>query len=77
MRELPAENLPDGSWSPVLAAEIPTLQNNGISEDLLTVTWRLRPGVTWHDGEPLTSDDVKCTWETASMCFCRFPGCSS
>lgn len=60
-----AENLPDGSWNPILATEIPTLQNDGISDDLLTVTWRLRPGITWHDGEPLTSDDVKFTWEAA------------
>jgi peptide/nickel transport system substrate-binding protein len=27
------------------------------------VTWRLREGVTWHDGEPFTADDVVFTWE--------------
>ena len=61
-----AETLPNGDWSPVLAAEIPTLENGGISEDLLTVTWKLREGVLWHDGEPFTSDDVKFSYEAAS-----------
>jgi peptide/nickel transport system substrate-binding protein len=60
-----AENAPDGSYVPVLAAEIPTQENGGISDDLLTVTWKLREGVTWSDGTPLTSDDVKFTWEAA------------
>src|SRR5205809_3226417 len=27
-----------------------------------TLTFKLRPGVTWHDGAPFTSADVKCTW---------------
>ena len=61
-----AETLPDGTWSPKLAAEIPTLENGGVSEDLLTITWKLREGVLWHDGEPLTSDAVKFTWEAAA-----------
>ena len=29
----------------------------------MDVTWRLRPGVTWHDGTPFTSADVKFTVE--------------
>lgn len=29
------------------------------SEDGLTVTFRLRPDVTWHDGQPFTSADVQ------------------
>jgi peptide/nickel transport system substrate-binding protein len=61
-----AETLPDGSWQPILAAELPTPDNGGISDDLKTVTWKLKPGVVWHDGEPLTSEDVKFTWEAAS-----------
>lgn len=61
-----AETLPDGSWAPILAAELPSIENGGVSEDLLTVTWKLREGVLWHDGEPLTSADVKFTWEAAS-----------
>lgn len=61
-----AETGPDGGWIPVLAAEIPTLENGGVSEDLLTITWKLREGVLWHDGEPFTADDVVFTWEASS-----------
>jgi peptide/nickel transport system substrate-binding protein len=36
-----------------------------ISEDQLTFTFNLRQGVTWHDGQPFTSSDVKFTIDTA------------
>lgn len=48
----------DGSMYPVLAAEIPSLANGGVAKDGLSVTWKLKRGVTWHDGEPFTADDV-------------------
>ena len=51
---------------PLLATEVPTLQNNGVHlrpDGGMDVTWKLRPGVTWHDGTPLTSADVKFTVE--------------
>jgi peptide/nickel transport system substrate-binding protein len=35
-----------------------------ISKDELTYTFHLRTGVTWHDGKPFTSDDVKWSFET-------------
>jgi peptide/nickel transport system substrate-binding protein len=54
---------PDGNLLPVLAAEVPTLQNGGISKDGLSVTWKLKKNVTWHDGKPFTADDVVATWE--------------
>ena len=54
---------PDGNPIPVLAAEVPTIQNGGLSADLKTVTWKLKRGVTWHDGQPFTADDVVFTWE--------------
>jgi peptide/nickel transport system substrate-binding protein len=57
---------PDGNFQPQLAAELPTLENGGVSEDLTTVTWKLKPDVVWSDGEPFTSEDVKFTWEAAS-----------
>ena len=57
---------PDGNWFPVMAAEIPTKENGGVSEDGKTITWRLRPGLKWSDGTPLTSDDIKFTWEAVS-----------
>ena len=49
---------------PVLAAELPTLANGGVvltKGGGMDVTWKLRPGVTWHDGRPHTSADVKFT----------------
>jgi peptide/nickel transport system substrate-binding protein len=33
------------------------------SEDGKDLTFKLRQGVTWHDGKPFTSKDVKCTWD--------------
>ncbi len=52
-----------GEFQPVLAAEIPTESNGGLSADKLTVTWKLLAGLKWSDGQPLTSDDIKFTWE--------------
>ncbi|WP_158215294.1 ABC transporter substrate-binding protein [Candidimonas nitroreducens] len=34
------------------------------SEDQKTLTFKLHPGVKWHDGKPFTSADVQCTWDT-------------
>ncbi|MDB5551300.1 MAG: peptide transporter substrate-binding protein, partial [Rhizobium sp.] len=31
--------------------------------DHTTLTFKLRDGVSWHDGKPFTSADVKCTWD--------------
>ena len=45
-----------------LAAEVPTLANGGISRDGRTVKYRLRSGVTWHDGVRFTARDVAFTW---------------
>jgi peptide/nickel transport system substrate-binding protein len=56
----------NGEYQPVLAAEVPLESNGGLSSDLKTVTWKLRPGLKWSDGQPLTSDDVKFTWEALS-----------
>lgn len=49
---------------PVLAAEVPTLANKGVilrPDGGMDVIWKLRPGVTWHDGTPHSSADVKFT----------------
>lgn len=51
---------------PVLAAEVPTLDNGGVRlrrDGGMDVTWKLRPGIKWHDGTPFTSADVKFTVE--------------
>ncbi|MEL6469888.1 MAG: peptide ABC transporter substrate-binding protein [Cyanobacteria bacterium J06623_4] len=48
---------------PILAAEIPTTDNGGISEDNTSVTWKLQAGVLWSDGEPFTAEDVVFTYQ--------------
>ena len=62
----------DGNLYPVLAAEIPSRENGGLSADGRSVTWKLKRGVTWHDGQPFTADDVVFNWE-----FIRDPATSS
>ena len=65
---------PDGlELIPYLAAEIPTLENGGISEDLTTITWTLRDDVVWSDGTPFTAADVVFT---ANYCMNPDTGCS-
>lgn len=53
----------DEELIPILAAEIPTSDNGGISEDNTTVTWKLKDGVQWSDGEPFTAEDVVFTYQ--------------
>ena len=64
---------PRGEFIPVLAAEIPTLENGGVSADLTSITWTLREDVLWSDGTPFTADDVIFTWQ-----YCTHPdaGCT-
>ena len=52
-----------GKFVAELAAEVPSADNGGVSADGLTITWKLKEGLKWSDGEPLTSADVKFTWE--------------
>ena len=55
----------EGALVPILAAEIPSRENGGLSADGRTVTWKLKRGVTWHDGAPFTADDCVFNWEYA------------
>jgi len=52
----------DGSHTdkflPVLAMEVPTLENGGISPDGKTYAFRIRQGVKFHEGGDLTPEDV-------------------
>jgi peptide/nickel transport system substrate-binding protein len=48
----------DGNLVPILAAEVPTLANGGVSRDGKSITWKLKRNVQWHDGKPFTADDV-------------------
>jgi peptide/nickel transport system substrate-binding protein len=53
-----------GNDVPILAAAVPTLENGGISPNGLTITYHLRPGIRWTDGVPVTSRDVRFSWQT-------------
>ena len=55
----------DGNLVPILAAEIPSRENGGLAADGRSVTWKLKRGVTWHDGQPFNADDCVFTWEYA------------
>jgi peptide/nickel transport system substrate-binding protein len=63
-----------GTMVPTLVDEIPTVANGGVSEDLLTITWKLSEGIVWSDGTPLTSADAVFSWE-----YCVEPemGCNA
>ena len=55
----------DGNLNAILAAELPSIQNGGLAADAKSVTWKLKPGVKWHDGKPFTANDVVFTWDYA------------
>lgn len=54
---------PNGTIEPGLASEMPTLANGGISADLKTWTFKLKPNLKWSDGQPLTAQDINYTWK--------------
>jgi peptide/nickel transport system substrate-binding protein len=54
---------PDGNLVPILAAEVPSLQNGMVAKDGTSVTWHLKKNVQWHDGKPFTADDIVFNWE--------------
>ena len=47
---------------PDAVREIPTIANGDVSRDGRTLRYKLRPDILWHDGVPLTCDDLKFTW---------------
>ena len=57
---------PDGNVVPILAAEVPSTAAGTLAKDLTWVTWRLKRGVSWHDGKPFTAEDVVFNWEYVS-----------
>ncbi len=54
---------PDGELIPILAAKLPSLENGDVSEDGLSVIWRLQETLRWSDGESLTAEDVAFTYK--------------
>ena len=63
----------DGNLVPWLAESVPTVSNGGVAADLTSITWKLRDGLVWSDGTPVTSGDVVFTAE-----YCMHPegGCA-
>jgi peptide/nickel transport system substrate-binding protein len=52
-----------GNPVPILATEVPSTENRGVSTDGLTVTYHLRKDVKWTDGVAVTAKDVKWSWQ--------------
>jgi peptide/nickel transport system substrate-binding protein len=52
-----------GVFSPVLATEVPSRANGGLSADGKSVTYKLKPGVKWADDQPFTAADVAFTYQ--------------
>jgi peptide/nickel transport system substrate-binding protein len=55
----------DSTYEGELAKSAPTLVNGGVtvSGSKMEVRWELKPDLKWSDGNPLTSADIKFTWE--------------
>jgi peptide/nickel transport system substrate-binding protein len=62
----------DGNLRPILAEAIPGREDGTLAADGKSVTWKLKKGVSWHDGKPFTADDCVFTWE-----FARDPATAS
>lgn len=64
----------NGQLIPWLAETIPGLHNGDIAPDLMSITWRLRPGLRWSDGTAVTATDLAFT---ARLCMLAGAGCAS
>jgi peptide/nickel transport system substrate-binding protein len=51
------------SYIPMLATEVPSAENGGISEDGMVYTFNIRQGVTFHNGNDLTPSDFAYTFQ--------------
>ena len=56
-------SIPTATSCPILAAEVPSVESGHARPRRTWVTWKLKRGVTWHDGKPFTADDVVFNWE--------------
>src|SRR5439155_24687077 len=56
------------TYEPQLATELPSIEKGTwvvAADGTMDTTWRLRPNVKWHDGQPFTSADLVFTFQTA------------
>ncbi|MXY43601.1 MAG: peptide ABC transporter substrate-binding protein [Dehalococcoidia bacterium] len=65
---------PDGNIVPRLAAQVPTIENGGVSSDLMSITWKLKEGLLWSDETDVTAEDVVFTWR---YCVDEATGCTN
>ena len=65
---------PDGNIVPALASEVPTIENGGVSSDLMSITWKLKEGLKWSDETDVTVEDVVFTWR---YCVDEATGCTN
>ena len=59
----------DGTIQPQVAASVPSIDRGDwrINPDgTMEQTWKLKPNVMWHDGQPLTADDFVFSYEMAT-----------
>ncbi len=55
----------DLKYVPTMVTEVPTLDNGGakVTGDNMDVTWKLKPGMKWSDGQPISCADLTATWK--------------
>ncbi len=53
----------NGEMIPALVESVPTVANGGFAADFKTITYKLRAGLRWSDGSPVTSSDVVFSYE--------------
>src|SRR4051794_34315968 len=52
---------PSGTPTALMAQKVPSIQDGDwkvLPDGGMEVTWKLKPGIVWHDGVPLTTDDL-------------------
>lgn len=70
----------DGNLQPQLAEAVPSIENGlwKLAPDgTMETTWHIKPGAKWHDGTPVTADDMVFTLQVATdkeLAFSSYPG---